>query len=113
MIGTVPVFRIHYNPLETQYQSSVFSIVNYTPCSSPPYTLQFTIEPVPVIRIRYSPLQTKLQSLYSTVHNKPKKVREKFLGVPQSHTAALPRRQEEEKTDKTKQVQIEQTYEKH
>ena len=33
--------------------------------------------------------------------------------MPQSQTAALPRYQEEEKTDKSKQVQIEQTYEKH
>ena len=35
-----------------------------------------------------------------------KKVREK--GVPQSQTAALPRHQEEEETDKSKQAQIEQ-----
>ena len=34
-------------------------------------------------------------------------------GVPQSQTAALSRLQEEEETDKTKQVQIEQTHEKH
>ena len=34
-------------------------------------------------------------------------------GVPQSQTAALSRHQEEEKTDKSKQAQIEQTYEKH
>ena len=34
-------------------------------------------------------------------------------GVPQSQTAALPRPQEEEKTDKSKQAQTEQTYEKH
>ena len=33
--------------------------------------------------------------------------------VPQSQTAALPRHQEEEETDKSKQAQIEQTYEKH
>ena len=33
--------------------------------------------------------------------------------MPQSQTEALPRHQEEEETDKTKQVQIEQTYEKH
>ena len=33
--------------------------------------------------------------------------------MPQSQTAALPRHQEEEKTDKTKQTQIEQTYKKH
>ena len=30
-----------------------------------------------------------------------------------SQTAALPRHQEEEQTDKTKQTEIEQTYEKH
>ena len=34
-------------------------------------------------------------------------------GVPQSQTAALPRPQEEEETDKSKQAQTEQTYEKH
>ena len=33
-------------------------------------------------------------------------------GVPQSQTAALSRHQEEEVIDKTKQAQIEQTYEK-
>ena len=37
----------------------------------------------------------------------------KVQGVPQSQTAALPRPQEEEETDKSKQAQIEQTYEKH
>ena len=31
--------------------------------------------------------------------------------MPQSQIAALPRHQEEEETNKTKQVQIEQTYE--
>ena len=33
--------------------------------------------------------------------------------MPQSQTATLPRYQEEEKTDKSKQAQIEQKYEKH
>ena len=37
----------------------------------------------------------------------------KFQGVPQSQAAAFPRHQEEEETDKTKQAQIEETYEKH
>ena len=37
----------------------------------------------------------------------------KVQGVPQSQTAALPRHQEEEETDKSKQAQTEQTYEKH
>ena len=37
----------------------------------------------------------------------------KVQGVLQSQTTALPRHQEEEETDKTKQAQIEQTYEKH
>ena len=31
----------------------------------------------------------------------------------ESQTAALPRHQEEEETDKSKQAQIEQTYKKH
>ena len=39
-----------------------------------------------------------------------KKGKRKVQGVPQS---ALPRHQEEEEIDKTKQAQIEQTYEKY
>ena len=39
-----------------------------------------------------------------------KNVKRKVQGVPQSQTAALPRHQEEEETDRTKQAQ---TYEKH
>ena len=42
-----------------------------------------------------------------------RKGKRKVQGVPQSQTAALPRPQEEEETDKSKQVQTEQTYEKH
>ena len=42
-----------------------------------------------------------------------KKGKRKVQGVPQLQTAAVPRHQEEEETDKTKQAQIEQTYEKH
>ena len=42
-----------------------------------------------------------------------KKGKRKVQGVPQSQTAALPRPQEEEETDKSKQAQIEQMYEKH
>ena len=42
-----------------------------------------------------------------------KKSKRKVQGVPQLQTATLPRHQEEEETDKTKQAQIEQTYEKH
>ena len=37
----------------------------------------------------------------------------KVQGVPQSQAAVHPRHEEEKETDKTKQVQIEQTYEKH
>ena len=43
----------------------------------------------------------------------PKKGKRKVQGVPQSQTAALPKPQEEEETDKSKQAQTEQTYEKH
>ena len=42
-----------------------------------------------------------------------KKGKRKVQGVPQLQTAALPRPQEEEKIDKSKQAQTEQTYEKH
>ena len=42
-----------------------------------------------------------------------KKGKSKVQGVPQSQTAALPRPQEEEETDKSKQAQTEQMYEKH
>ena len=42
-----------------------------------------------------------------------KQYKGKIQGMPQSQTAAFPRHQEEEETDKTKQAQIEQTYEKH
>ena len=41
------------------------------------------------------------------------KGKRKVQRVPQSQTAALPRHQVEEETDKTKQAQIEHTYEKH
>ena len=42
-----------------------------------------------------------------------KKAKRKVHGMQQLQTAALPRHQEEEDTDKTKQAQIKQTYEKH
>ena len=42
-----------------------------------------------------------------------KKGKSKVQGVPQSQAAALPRHQEEEEIDKTKQAQIKQTYEQH
>ena len=42
-----------------------------------------------------------------------KKGKRNVQGVPQSQIAALRRHQEEEETDKSKQAQIEQTYEKH
>ena len=41
------------------------------------------------------------------------KVRDIFQGVPQSQITALPRHQEEEETDKSKQAQFKQIYEKH
>ena len=47
------------------------------------------------------------------VSRKHKKGKRKVQGVPQSQTTALPRPQEAEETDKSKQAQIEQTYENH
>ena len=45
--------------------------------------------------------------------NEKKKGKRKVQGVPLSQAAALPRPQEEEETNKSKEAQIEQTYEKH
>ena len=42
-----------------------------------------------------------------------KKGKRKVQGVPQSQTAALPRPQEEEESDKSQQAQTEQRYEKN
>ena len=42
-----------------------------------------------------------------------KKGKRKVQGVPQLQAEAFPKHQEEEETDKTKQAQIEQMYEKH
>ena len=40
------------------------------------------------------------------------KCKRKVKGVPQSQAAAIPRHRKKEETDKTKQEQIEQTFEK-
>ena len=53
-----------------------------------------------------------IASIYQSEYLK-KNGKRKVKGVPQSETAARPRPQEEEETDKSKQAQIEQTYEKH
>ena len=60
-----------------------------------------------------SPKPRKADSWYLVCEVLPKKGKRKVQGVPQSQTAALPRPQEEEETDKSKQAQTEQTYEKH
>ena len=54
-----------------------------------------------------------MHSNYKDIQQRAKKGKRKVQGVPQSQTAALPRHKKEEETDKTKQAQIEQMYEKH
>ena len=56
---------------------------------------------------------TKVIMIFTESTHYWKKDKRKVQGVPQSQTAALPRPQEEEETDKSKQAQTEQTYEKH
>ena len=63
------------------------------------------------IRQKRKQLQSTLFALTTWICLKTGK--RKVQGVQQSQTAARPRHQEEEETDKTKQAQIEQTYEKH
>ena len=58
-------------------------------------------------------LSNLVSSLRINWLSQKKKGKRKVQGVPQSQTAALPRPQEEEETDKSKQAQIEQTYEKN
>ena len=67
-IDTVPVLRILYNPLETQYQS-VFSTVHYRPCSSTSYTLHYK------------------SSVYSTILYRPSS---SLSYIPQSTTNTVP-----------------------
>ena len=59
------------------------------------------------------PCQKYLYLRFASNTHIPQKSKRKVQGVPQSQTAALPRPQEEEETDKSKQAQTEQTYEKH
>ena len=54
-----------------------------------------------------------VEKIWNVNINCVKKGKRKVQGVPQSQTAALPRPQEEEETDKSKQAQTKQTYEKH
>ena len=58
-------------------------------------------------------LLTRSKPISRTKEMAYKNGKRKIQGGPQSQTAAFPRHQEEEKIDKTKQAQIEQTYEKH
>ena len=64
---------------------------------------------VPVFRVNRMSWFVSFFDIYTCMYKKKIRVQ----GVPQSQTAALPRPQEEEETDKSKQAQTEQTYEKH
>ena len=61
-----------------------------------------------IVRNKDSRFMTQLKFIFYEKAGK-----RKVQGVPQSQTTALPRPQEEEETDKYKQAQTEQTYEKH
>ena len=54
----VSIFRILYKPLQTQYESSVYSTIHQRPSNSLPYTLQPTTDQVLVLCVLYNPLQT-------------------------------------------------------
>ena len=54
-----------------------------------------------------------IRHLFMQYNNLKIKDKRKVQGVSQSQATVLPSHQEEEETDKTKQAQIEQTYEKH
>ena len=77
----------------------------YTPLSPPPTPYE--------ILIKWSGKFLTLRNHLKTNIIQAKKGKRKVQGEPQSQTAAFPRPQEEEETDKSKQAQTEQTYEKH
>ena len=56
----------------------------------------------------YSRRKSSRENVADSAGIEKKESKRKVQGVPQSQTAALPRHQEEEDTDKTKQAQIEQ-----
>ena len=67
-----------------------------------------------VVRPKYvQKMQYILIGTYYNILLEKKKGKRKVQGVPKLQTAALPRYQEEKETDKSKQAQIVQTYEKH
>ena len=63
--------------------------------------------------VSYNVLKTSGLILHCMIKIAKTKGKRKVQGVPRSQTAALSRHQEEEETDKSKQAQIEQTYEKY
>ena len=77
-------------------------------------SIRFLIEKFQVLEVKFSIyLNRHVCIMTKDVEIMTKKGKRKVQGVPQSQTAALPRPQEEEETDKSKQAQTEQTYEKH
>ena len=75
-------------------------------------------EPTITVKGQRLPVVDKIVYLGSTLSRlctliMKKKGKRKVQGVPQSQTTALTRPQEEVETDKSKQAQIERTYEKH
>ena len=64
-------------------------------------------------REQRSLVRQQLAEKHAKLLLKKKKGKRKIQGVPQSQTAALLRPQEEEETNKSKQAQTKQTYEKH
>ena len=57
--------------------------------------------------------QLILHFVRASLNLRVKKGKRKAQGVPPSQTAVVPRHQEEGETNKTKEVQIDQTYKKH
>ena len=76
------------------------------PSQPPPPTHTHTTTTTTPVR---PPLNPPLCILPYSMAKESRKGKRKVQGVPQSQTAALPRPQEEEETDKSKQEQIERT----
>ena len=67
---------------------------------------------IELIKLAFNPTIGQVKH-YMCNKSGSKKGKRKVQGVPHSQTAALPRPQVEEVTDKSKQAQTEQTHENH
>ena len=106
-----------FNPSVNQFGKFLISIhdKNFSPSTVKGYRLAIstTLKLISKVDFANELVLSDLFCSFELERPRTKKGKRKVQGVPQSQTAALSRPQEEEETNKSKQAQIKQTYEKH